>query len=411
MPSSNPWFWIALMATIGLYKLELFATMLNLSKLSPVVPDKLHNSINAEEHEQMLEYTRISSKFDVIQSSISLTVFLAFWWIGGFYMLDVWLQNLQLNEMQTGLATIAIVILAKSVLGLPFEIYDTFFIEARFGFNKTTIFTFILDRLKGLLLAVVLAAPLLALLIWLFQNVSYAAVYGWLSVTAFSLLISFLAPRLILPLFYQFKPLADPLLREAIMKMGQRLNFPVGEISIVDGSSRSTKANAFFTGFGKTKRIALFDTLLNNHTQDEILAVLAHEIGHCQCRHVPKQLILSLCTTAIMFALLHFAISDARICTAFGVNTPTIAWSMIFFSILYQPISVIIGLMGGWLSRRYEFEADAFAREAMGGPQSLSQALIKLTKDHLGNPTPHPFYVFLHYSHPPTLQRLAALEA
>lgn len=411
MPSSNPWFWIALVTTIGLYKLELFATMLNLSALSPAVPDKLRNFMNDEEHEQMLEYARISAKFDVIQSSISLTLFLAFWWIGGFSMLDLWLQNLQQNEMRTGLATIAIVFFSKSALGLPFEIYDTFFIEARFGFNKTTIFTFILDRIKGLLLAVVLGVPLLALLLWLFQNVSYAAVYGWLSVTAFSLLMSFLAPRLILPLFYKFKPLDDLSLREAIMEMGQRLNFPVGEISIVDGSSRSTKANAFFTGFGKTKRIALFDTLLNNHTQDEILAVLAHEIGHCQCKHVPRQLALSICTTALMFALLHFATNDARICTAFGVATPTIAWSMIFFSILYQPVGMIIGLMGSWLSRRYEFEADAFARKAMGGPQSMAQALIKLTKDHLGNPTPHPFYVFLHYSHPPTLQRLAALGA
>ncbi|MEY4484136.1 MAG: hypothetical protein RL693_1588, partial [Verrucomicrobiota bacterium] len=281
---------------------------------------------------------------------------------------------------------------------------------AHFGFNKTTATTFMLDRLKGLLLAGVLGIPLVTLLLWLFQNVPYAAAYGWLSVSAFSLLMTFLAPRFILPLFYQFKPLEEPALREAIVKMGQRLDFPVGEISIVDGSSRSTKANAFFTGLGNTKRIALFDTLLNHHTRDEILAVLAHEIGHCKRRHVPKQLLLSLGTTALMFALLHVTMHDARICAAFGVNTPTVAWNMIFFSILYHPISLILGLMSSCLSRKFEFEADSFAREAMGNPEPLATALIKLTKDHLGNPTPHPFYVFLNYSHPTTLQRLAALE-
>lgn len=411
MLASNPWFWVAIVATIGLYKLELLATFLNLSALSSTIPDRLQDFIKEEEHEQMLEYTRISAKFDVIQSSASLAFFLTFWWIGGFSVIDDRLQSLQLGVLQTGLLTIAVVFLAQSLLSLPFEAYDTFFIEAQFGFNKTTASTFIMDRIKGLLLAALLGTPLLALLLWLFQNVSYAAVYGWLTVATFSLLMSFLAPRLILPLFYKFTPLTEPGLREAIIKMGQRLHFPVGEISIVDGSSRSTKANAFFTGFGATKRIALFDTLLNHHTRDEILAVLAHEIGHCKRRHVPKQLMLSLGTTAVMFALLQISLHDAGICTAFGVNTPTVAWHLIFFSILYHPVGLILGLLSSWLSRKYEFEADAFAREAMETPEPLASALIKLTKDHLGNPTPHPFYVFLNYSHPTTLQRLAALGA
>lgn len=411
MLSSNPWFWVALVATIGIYKLELFATMLNLSALSATIPDRLIGLIQEEEHEQMLEYTRASAKFDVIQSSVSLAIFLAFWWIGGFGILDVGLRQLQLSELQTGLATIAAVFVAQSAISLPFDIYDTFFIEARFGFNKTTVPTFIMDRLKGLLLMLVLGAPLLAFLLWLFQNVPYAAAYGWLTVTAFSLLMMFLAPRLILPLFYRFQPLEDPSLRQAIVAMGQRLNFPVSEISVVDGSSRSTKANAFFTGFGKTKRIALFDTLLNNHTRDEILAVLAHEIGHYRCKHVPKQLALSAVTTAIMFALLHLAINNDRICEAFGVSIPSVAWSMIFFSILYTPLSQIVGILGNWFSRKYEFEADTFAREAMGSPAPLAEALIKLTRDHLGNPTPHSFYVFMNYSHPTTLQRLTALGA
>ena len=179
---------------------------------------------------------------------------------------------------------------------------------------------------------------------------------------------------------------------------------------MVDGSRRSTKANAFFTGFGRTKRIALFDTLLQNHSRVEILAVLAHEIGHWKRRHVPKQVALSVLTTGLMFALLHFALHDARLCAAFGVVRPTVAWGMAFFAILFQPVSTLLGLFGGWLSRKFEFEADAFAKDAMASPKPMVEALVRLSKDHLSNPTPHPFYVALHYSHPPVLARLAALE-
>jgi STE24 endopeptidase len=182
-------------------------------------------------------------------------------------------------------------------------------------------------------------------------------------------------------------------------------------VSMVDGSRRSTKANAFFTGFGKTKRIALYDTLLKNHSREEILAVLAHEIGHNKCRHVPKQLALSVVTSGLMFALLHFALTDPRVCAAFGVTQPTVAWGMAFFAILLSPLGTLLGLFSGWLSRKFEFEADAFARTAMQSPKPLAEALTRLTKDHLGNPTPHPFYVALHYSHPPILRRLAALES
>jgi STE24 endopeptidase len=267
---------------------------------------------------------------------------------------------------------------------------------------------------KELALAAILGLPLLALLLWLFANVPLAALYGWLAVNGFTLVLSFVAPRLILPLFFKIEPLQDASLKEEIVALAQRLEFPVAEVSMVDGSRRSTKANAFFTGFGRTKRIALYDTLLKNHTREEILAVLAHEIGHNKCRHVPKQLALSLATSAIMFALLHFALRDPQLlCSAFGVMNASvpIAWGMAFFGILLAPLGTVLGLFSGWLSRRFEFEADAFAKSAMQSPRPLAEALTRLTKDHLGNPTPHPFYVALHYSHPPVLQRLAALES
>lgn len=411
MTFTNPWFLLALLATVGLWKLELLATLLNMSALSQKVPERLQGVMTDEEHERAMEYARISARFDVIQSSVSLGAFLCFWWIGGFSWVDAWLSGQGWGAIPTGIALFAVLFLAQSLLSLPFDLYDTFVIEAGFGFNKTTPATFLMDRLKGMLLAALLGLPLLALLLWLFANVPLAALYGWLAVNVFSLVLSFLAPRIILPMFFKIEPLQDAALKEEIMALAKRLAFPVAEVSMVDGSRRSTKANAFFMGFGKTKRIALYDTLLQNHSREEILAVLAHEIGHNKCRHVPKQMALSVVTSALMFALLHFALHDPRLGAAFGVMQPSIAWGMAFFGILFAPLSTVLGLFSSWLSRKFEFEADAFARAAMQSSKPLVDALSRLTKDHLGNPTPHPFYVALHYSHPPVLQRLAALES
>lgn len=410
MSLSNPWFWLALIATIGLWKVELLANFLNMAALAPEVPARLRGVVSDEDHERALEYARVSAKWDVVQGSVSLGVFLAFWLGGGFAWLEAMLAGLGWGEIETGLALFVVLFLAQALLSLPFEIHDTFCVEAAFGFNKTTVATFIGDRVKQLVLAALLGLPLLALLLWLFAHVPLAALYGWGAVTVFSLVLSFLAPRVILPLFFKIQPLGDVALRDEVIALARRLGFPVGEVSMVDGSRRSTKANAFFTGFGRTKRIALFDTLLQNHSREEILAVLAHEIGHWKRRHVPKQVALSVLTTGLMFALLHFALHDARLCVAFGVAEPSAAWGMAFFAILFQPVSTLLGLFGGWLSRKFEFEADAFAKEAMASPKPLMEALVRLSRDHLSNPTPHPFYVALHYSHPPVLARLAALE-
>ncbi|RBP36632.1 STE24 endopeptidase [Roseimicrobium gellanilyticum] len=411
MMFSNPWFWTALIATVGLWKLEMLATFLNMSALSPKVPKRLEGTVTEEEHERALEYARVSARFSVLSDSIQLGLFLGFWFAGGFGWVDHWVRGLGLGEIQSGLVLLSTLFVLQGLLILPFDWYDTFRIEAAFGFNKMTLGTFIMDRVKGLFLAALIGLPLLALLLHLFTSYPLAALYAWMVVTAFSLVLSFLSPRLILPMFFKFQPLEDAELKAAIMELSRKLEFPVAEVSVVDGSKRSTKANAFFTGFGKTKRIALFDTLLQNHSRDEILAVLAHEIGHCKRRHVPKQLALSVLSTGLMFALMHFAIHDPRLCAAFGITQPSVAWGFAFFGILFQPVSTLIGLLGSWMSRKFEFEADAFAREAMASPKPLVDALTRLTRDHLGNPTPHPFYVTLHYSHPPILQRLEALEA
>jgi STE24 endopeptidase len=409
MSLSNPWLLLALVGTLVVYHLELLATWLNLSALSDKIPKELEASVSEEDHHKSLEYARVSANFDVLHSTCGLFLFYGFWFFGGFGKVDEIVRGFHLNPIWAGLAVIGIIVALTQMLELPFSIYETFVIEQRFGFNKTTIGTFIMDRIKGLGLALLLGVPMVALLLWLFAKFELAALYGWILVSGFSLLMSWLAPRLILPLFFKFQPLGDASLQAAIMDLSNRVDFPVADVSVVDGSRRSTKANAFFTGFGKLKRIALFDTLLQ-HSQQEILAVLAHEVGHFKRKHVPKQIVLSLSVSALLFALLHFALRDPRLCAAFGVSEPSIAWGLVFFGIIYQPVSMVLGWIGGHLSRKYEFEADAFARQAMNGPEPMASVLMKLSRDHLSNPTPHPFYVFLHYSHPPVLQRLAALR-
>lgn len=410
MSTTNPWFLLALIATAGLYHLELIATLLNLSALKPEVPERLRATTDQETHARALEYARVSAKAGLTEAGCLLALLLGFWWSGGFGWLDHVIRGWHLAPVTNGLAVIGIAFLAGRVVSLPFEVYDTFVVERAFGFNKTTVATFVLDRIKGLALLALVGLPLVALLLWLFIYSDHAALYGWLAVSTLSLLLSFAAPRLIMPMFLKFEPLADLALRGRIDALSQRLEFPVADVSVADGSRRSTKANAFFAGFGRTKRIALFDTLLKNHTHDEILAVLAHEIGHFKRRHVPKQIAFSLASSALLFALLHFALRDPRLCEAFGLNHPSVAWGLVFFSIVSQPLNQALNVIGGHFSRKFEFEADAFAKGAMGTSAPMVDALTRLSRDRLSNPTPHPLYVFLHYTHPPVLERVAALQ-
>lgn len=411
MTLANPWFLLALLATAGLYHLELISTLLNLSALRAGIPRRLKGVLSEEDYVRTQEYVRARSALEIGEQSFMLVVMLAFWWCGGFTWLDGLVKGWHLNPIQEGLAVIASILFLQGVATLPFDLASTFGVERHFGFNRTSLATFVLDRVKGVLLAVILGGPLVALLLWILGHLEYAVFYGWLLTSVFSLVMSWLAPRFLLPLYYKFQPLQDEGLRGKISALSQALHFPVAEVSVVDGSRRSTKANAFFTGFGPTKRVALFDTLVTGHTQEEILAVLAHEIGHCKRRHVPRMMGLSLLASAMMFALLHFALHDERLGDAFGVANASVAWRLVFFTIVYQPMSVILHFISSAWSRRFEYEADAFAKDALGGAEPMTGALMRLSRDHLSHPTPHPFHVALHYSHPTVLQRIAALES
>jgi len=409
MTLSNPWFIAALVGVLGLFHLELIATFLNLAQFRHALPQRLKEIFPDETVQKAGEYAATSSKLDLLRSTTSVAVLIAFWWGGGFGWLERWSSGWGWNEIQTGLGVIGLLLLVQNVLSLPFDIWDTFKVEAEFGFNRTTAGTFVTDRVKGLLLTALLGGPLLALVLWFFQTQQLAALYAWLTVAGFSIIMAWLSPRLLMPLFLKFKPLENGSLREALLALAARLEFPVVDVSVVDGSRRSSKANAFLSGFGKNKRIALFDTLIEKHSQAELEAILAHEIGHHKCRHVPKQLVVGLLETGLLFFLLYAALQAPGFFAAFGVAGKPLGLGLVLFSILYSPASLVLGLISCASSRKHEFEADAFAKSACGGGP-LIEGLKKLSLDHLTHPNPHPLTVWLHYSHPPIGQRLAALE-
>jgi len=392
------------------YLLELITNLLNLKHLQKELPGEFKDVFDAERYRRSQEYTRVNTRFGLFTSTISLMVTLLFWFAGGFNYLDLFVRRYGFTEIGNGLLYIGMLILLRGILSLPFSIYGTFVIEARFGFNKTTIKTFILDLLKGVLLGIILGVPLLAGILYFFQATGpYAWLYCWVAVTLFSLVIQFIAPTWIMPLFNKFIPLEQGELREAVMAYADKVHYSLRDIFVMDGSKRSTKSNAFFTGFGKNKRIALFDTLIQKHTVAELVAVLAHEIGHYKKKHILKAMVIGILHAGIMFYLLSFFLTRQGLFEAFYMEHVSIYAGLLFFGMLYAPLELILSIFLQLFSRRNELQADRFAAETTGESVPMIQALKKLSADNLSNLTPHPFYVFLNYSHPPVLERIRKL--
>ncbi len=413
---NNPTALFIILALLALWNLDFIASILNLKALKPTLPEEFLGVYDEAKYAKSQEYTRVSERYGIITATYSLTILLVFWLFGGFGWLDEWLRSFGWSETLTGIAFIGILFLGNTLLNLPFQIYDTFVIEEKFGFNKTTPKTFFMDQIKGLILAVILGAPLLAVVIWIFNEIPNAWLWAWLTFTAFQLLMTYLAPTYILPLFNKFKPMEDGELKSAIQEMSKKCDFPLTEIYIMDGSKRSTKSNAFFTGFGKRKKIALFDTLIENHGVNELLGILAHEVGHFKKKHIIQRLVFGIIQTAVVFFLLGLVTNPSsdfarELFDAFGVEKISIYAGLVFFMLLFSPVSRILSIIGNHSSRKHEFEADAYAAEIQGTPDHLISALKKLAADNLSNLTPHPFPVFLDYSHPPMLTRIKALRA
>ncbi len=403
---------VIILATLILdFVLSVIAGVLNLRTLSAELPEEFKGVYDAEAYRKSQEYTRVKSRFGFLVAGLQLALTLAFWFSGGFDFLDGIVRSWQLGPILSGLAYIGILGLAAGVLSLPVAIYSTFVIEERFGFNKTTPAIFITDLLKGLLLAVLLGGPLLAGLLALFQYAGIIAwLYCWIAVTLFSLFVQFIAPTWIMPLFNKFKPLEEGELKERILAYARSVRFPLSGVFVIDASKRSSKSNAFFTGFGKNKRIALYDTLVQQHSVAELVAVLAHEIGHYKKKHILKGLAISILHTGVMFYLLSLFIGQEALFRAFYMEHASIYAGFLFFGMLYSPVEMVLSIFLNIFHRRNEYQADRFAAETTNDAESMVSALKKLTVHNLMNLTPHPFYVFLNYAHPPVLARIKAIR-
>ena len=401
---------IILTALLLDFVMNLVADLLNLKALDKELPDEFEEVYDEETYRESQQYTKVRTRFGVFTSAFNLAVLLLFWFAGGFNWLDQVVRGWELGAIWTGLTYIGFLVFFKSVLSLPFSIYSTFVIEEKFGFNETTPKTFVLDILKGLGLSVVIGGPVLAgILIFFTYFEQYGWLYAWGAVSLFTLLMQYVAPRWIMPLFNKFEPLDDEQLREKIENYAERVQFPLREIYVMDGSKRSSKSNAFFTGFGKNKRVVLYDTLIEKHSEDELVSVLAHEIGHYKKKHIYKNMAISILHTGVMFLLLSIFLHSEGLFEAFYMDDPSVYAGLIFFGLLFAPIEMILSIFMQMLSRKYEYEADRFAAETHRS-ESMVQALKRLSKDNLSNLTPHSFYVFLNYSHPPVLKRIRAIK-
>ncbi len=392
------------------YGADLLAGLLTVRSLGIPLPDEMKGFLDEARYATSQRYTRTRTLFGLAVSTFNLALVLLFWFSGGFNFLDLVVRNWNLGPLWSGEVYVGILVALRAVLSLPFSIVSTFVIEERFGFNRTAPATFVADLLKGAALGILLGGPLLFGLLALFEYAGAGAwVLCWMAGTVIALVLHYVAPVWIMPLFNSFTPLPDGELREAIFSYASAVKFPLREVSVMDGSRRSGKSNAFFTGFGKNKRIALFDTLIAKHSVSELVAVLAHEIGHYKKKHVVQGLVISILHMGLMLYLLSQFVSRHELADAFFMSHGSVYAGLVFFGMLYIPVEFFLSLGLHALSRKNEYAADRFASETTGSSESMVRALKRLSADNLANLTPHPFQVVMSYSHPPVLDRIRAL--
>ena len=402
---------IILFTLAATFLVRLAADILNLKSASPTIPDGFQGIYEEGAYRRSQEYLTANTLFSIVDSLADILLLLVFWFAGGFNILDQFIRGLGFNPVITGVLFTGSLLLLQTICNLPFTVYKTFVLEERFGFNKTTPLLFVTDLFKTMLLGIVLGGPAIALVIWFFEYAGPMAwLWAWAGMVLLTLLLQYVAPTWIMPLFNRFEPLQDGRLRQAIMQYASEVRFPLSGIYVMDGSKRSSKANAFFTGFGRNRRIALFDTLIRNHTVEELVAVLAHEIGHFRKKHILITMGLSMINLGLVFYLLSLFMHNRMLFDAFYMQESSVYASLIFFMLLYSPIEFILSILLQMLSRKHEFEADRFAVTTYREGRMLAGALKKLSMMNLSNLTPHPFYVFLNYSHPPVVQRVRRIE-
>ena len=389
-------------------------TLLNLRHVkahASSVPPAFAAAVDPAIYQRSVSYTLVHGRFGLLAGLVSSAVRLLVVLTGFLGTMDNLVRTLPLHPYLQGVVFIAAVSFIFWLVGLPFSLYSTFSIEARFGFNRTTPRIWVIDLLKGFAVSAVLGIPVLLALFWFMDH---AGRFWWLwafgAMTAFELVMNVLAPLVIAPLFNKFTPLPEGELRQRIETLARKLDFRTRGIFVVDSSKRSRHSNAYFTGLGRAKRIVLFDTLVGSHSEEEIVSVLAHEIGHEKRNHIKKGLAISVAASLLGFWILSLVLPWAPLYQAFGFSQPGYHSLLVLLAFFSGPLTFFLEPLFSLRSRRQEYEADRFAVQGVGSAAGMKAALLRLGKDNLSNLSPHPLYSFIHYSHPTLAERLAALD-
>jgi STE24 endopeptidase len=407
MPIMNGYLLFILVVIIISYFLDLIIELLNLKNLSPILPDEFKGHFDNERYKKSQLYTRENTITGLINKTFFEIIVLIFMLGGGFNFIDLIARGYGYGDIITGLIFTGILVFSFQIMELPFDIYDTFIIENKYGFNKTTAKTYVLDLIKSIILALIIGGIIYSCILWFFGKFeTWAWFFCWIALIVFQLFLNFIAPVVIMPLFNKFIPLEEGELKNAVENYARSQNFKMKGLFKMDGSKRSTKSNAYFTGFGKFRRIVLFDTLIEKHTVDELVSILAHEMGHFKMKHIYKNMFIGIITTGFLFFLLSLFINNPGLFEAFKMKNTSIYASLLFFGFLYAPVMEIISLFGNCMSRKHEYEADAYAVRTVNHTEAMISALKKLSAENLSNLTPHPLMVFLKYTHPPVLKRI-----
>ncbi|RKR07096.1 STE24 endopeptidase [Maribacter vaceletii] len=390
--------------------LETILDYLNAKKYNDAIPEELQDVYDDEAYKKSQEYKKTNYRFGLLTATFSLFLTIGFLLFGGFNFVDQLVSSITSNVIIQALLFFGIILIGSDIITTPFSYYQTFTIEEKFGFNKSTRALFFLDKIKSWVMMAIVGGGVLSLIIWFFQwaNTNFW-IYAWVLITLFTIFMNLFYSKLIVPLFNKQHPIEEGTLKNKIEAYAHKVGFALNNIYIIDGSKRSTKANAYFSGFGKEKRVTLYDTLVNDLEEEEIVAVLAHEVGHYKRKHIIFNLVSSIALTGFMLFILSLFVNNPEISLAIGVLKPSFHAALISFGILYSPISEVTGLVINSISRKFEYQADNYAKNTYAATPLIS-SLKKLSENSLSNLTPHPAYVFMHYSHPPLIKRIRNLK-
>ena len=407
----NLYYYIIIFAIIIEYLLSSIGSILDIKNITPTIPSDFKKAYDQEKYILSQDYLKARTRFGLFSSSFNLILIMIVIHSDIFGFLDQFVRGQSDSYILQGLLFIGVIYFFQDIVSLPFSIYHTFVIEERFGFNKTTPHLFIIDKIKGYAIFIVLGSIVITPILYFFH------VYGdigwliaWSILTAFMIAVQPLFVHVIAPMFNEFTPLEEGELRSAIEKYTKKVNFPLARIDIMDGSKRSAHSNAYFTGFGKSRRIAIFDTLVEKHSTNEIVSVVAHEVGHYKLKHVLQGTILGIIETGIMLFAFNLIMNDISLFQVFGVSQLSVHAGIVFFSMLYAPVSMFTSIITTAISRKNEYEADKYSYDTTNNREALVSMLIGLSANNLSHLTPHPLKVFLSYSHPPVIDRIKAVN-